>query len=102
MTRSAQHYPRSPLSSALSPIGIKRCEADPGTQCVPEHHYFNLLWPGSWTSKVFSQERTAAKAKVVDAYNEARRAKPLVEQHADEVKKVNRKLPEAWRIVSRT
>lgn len=33
------------------------------------------------------QEKAAAKAQAVDAYNEAHRAKPLIEQHA-EVKKV--------------
>ena len=34
------------------------------------------------------QEKAAAKAKAVDAYNEAHRAKPLMEQHADTSKKV--------------
>lgn len=34
------------------------------------------------------QEKAAAKAKAVDAYNEAHRAKPLMEQHADKAKKV--------------
>lgn len=34
------------------------------------------------------QEKAAAKAKAVDAYNEAHRAKPLMEQHANKSKKV--------------
>lgn len=29
------------------------------------------------------------KAKAVDAYNEAHRAKPLIEKHADDVKTVS-------------
>jgi len=35
------------------------------------------------------QERAAAKAIAVDAYNEAHRAKPLVEQHAEKQHKVS-------------